>query len=91
MYITVQYKNKEGAFGGREYTYICDLSNVEPGDLVTVPVGKDNEERPAMVAEINVPDGRIDERVMPLLKSVIGWYEPDPATETADEMSVDDL
>lgn len=74
MIINVQYKNKKtGEYGGRRYSYFCDLS-VEKGDLVKVPV-RDTEET-ALVAETNVPEGEVDERILKVMKSVIAVLEP---------------
>lgn len=53
MIVGVKYKNhKTGEYSGRAYSYLCDLDNPEPGDLVVVPV-KDGECE-AMIAEVDI-------------------------------------
>lgn len=78
MIINTQYKNKKtGEYGGRKYSYFCDLA-VKAGDLVKVPV-RDTEET-ALVAETDIPESEVDERILKVMKSVIAVLEP-PAQE----------
>jgi hypothetical protein len=73
-YVSVQYESKEepGKFGGKPYTYIAGIE-LAVGDLVVAPVGK--SETKAQVSAINVPESKIDERVMPHLKTIEKLYE----------------
>jgi hypothetical protein len=68
-YISVKYPSKynPGEFAGREYTYI-DGIGLAVGDLVIAPAGKGQSL--AMVTTVDVPESKIDERVMPLLKTI---------------------
>ena len=70
MIISVQFKRKDGEYGGREYSYTCDVAGVQPGDLVRVQT-KDGESI-VRVTEVNVPESRIDERILPILKPILG-------------------
>lgn len=70
MIISVQFKRKDGEYGGREYSYLCDVPTVQPGDLVRVQT-KDGESI-VRVTEVNVPESRIDERILPVLKPILG-------------------
>ena len=36
MIISVQFKRKDGEYGGLQYSYLCDVPGVQPGDLVFV-------------------------------------------------------
>ena len=81
MIISTLFKSKKtGEYGGRQYSYLCDLPDVKPGNFVKVPAG--DSESIVKVAEVNVPESRVDERIMPLLKNVISIAEdPDKAVE----------
>ena len=70
MIISVQFKRKDGEYGGREYSYLCVFANVRPGDLVRVST-KDGESI-VRVKETNVPESRVDERILPILKPILG-------------------
>ena len=74
MIISVQFKRKDGEYGSREYSYLCDVPAVQPGDLVRVQT-KDGESI-VRVTEVNVPESRVDERILPLLKSILGPAAP---------------
>jgi hypothetical protein len=67
-YISVQYA-RDGEYAGREYTYIDGTAEgVKPGDVVVTPTARgDNIAR---VSAVDVPEGKIDERVMPLIRTV---------------------
>lgn len=71
--ISVCYKNKDsGEFGGRAYSYYSDIP-AKVGDIVIAPTAKG--ESVAMVSEIDVPESRIDERVLSLLKTITAYAE----------------
>lgn len=70
MIISVQFKRKDGEYGGREYSYLCSIPDVKPGDLVKVST-KDGESI-VRVTEVNVPESRVDARILPILKPIIG-------------------
>lgn len=74
MIISVKFKSKKTqTYSGRGYSYFCNIP-VKPGDYVKVPAGE--SEAVALVAEINVPESRVDERVLPVMKSVISIADP---------------
>ena len=66
-------------FSGRKYSYYCDIPGVKPGDFVKVPA-RDGE-AVARVAEVNVPESKVDDRILAVMKSVIAIAE-DPATDS---------
>lgn len=68
MIVAINYKNKSGHFGGRTYNYFCDVPGIQVGDIVIAPTATGESE--AAITEINVPESRIDERIMPLLKTI---------------------
>ena len=70
MIISVQFKRKDGEYGGLQYSYLCDVPGVQPGDLVRVST-KDGESI-VRVTEIDVPESRIDSRILPILKHILG-------------------
>ena len=88
-YVGVQFQSKHNAdeFSGRVYSYKTAI-DLSVGDIVVVPTS--NGEGVARVSEINVPESRIDERVMPLLKTIekryIGEEKPEERPETIDEI-----
>jgi hypothetical protein len=71
--VSVQYESKQepGTFGGKPYTYIAGI-NLSVGDIVVAPVGQSKTK--ARVHEINVPESKVDERVMPHLKTIEKLY-----------------
>jgi hypothetical protein len=74
-------------FKGREYSYKTDL-DLRVGNVVLAPVG--NGHGVARISNDNVSESQIDERIMPLLKSITQIYEP-PKTQEVITMSVDEL
>jgi len=91
MIISVQFKYKKfDTYGGRKYSYFCDIDGVKVGDLVNVPAGKG--EGVARVTDINVPEESIYPAIRKIMKSVISIAE-DPAPcdkrscETCDELT----
>lgn len=50
------------------YSYRCSIPNAHVGMEVIAPTAK--REARAVVCEINVPESRIDERILPLLKEI---------------------
>ena len=68
MLVNIKYfKPNMNAFYGNSFTYRTSL-NLQVGDKVMAPT-KGGDKR-AMVVEINVPESRVDERIMPLLKEI---------------------
>ena len=61
------YKPLHKAYAGNTFTYRTDLP-MNVGDKVMAPT-KGGDKR-AMVVEINVPESRIDARILPLLKEI---------------------
>lgn len=64
------YKPLHKAYAGNTFTYRTDLP-MNVGDKVMAPT-KGGDKR-AMVVEINVPESRVDERIMPLLKEITAY------------------
>lgn len=50
------------------YSYRCSVPNARVGMEVIAPTTK--REARAVICEINVPESRIDERILPLLKEI---------------------
>ncbi len=50
------------------YSYRCCVPNAHVGMEVIAPTAK--REARAVICEINVPESRIDERILPLLKEI---------------------
>lgn len=50
------------------YSYRCSIQNACVGMEVVAPTAK--REARAVICEINVPESRIDERILPLLKEI---------------------
>lgn len=72
MYVSVKYRNDAGEYVGKGYTYKTSLF-VKPGDLVIAPTFKG--ESPAMVDEVNIPDGKIDIRFIGKLREITKFYK----------------
>lgn len=71
--VGIQYKNKRtGEFDGRMYNYFCTLP-VKIGDVVIAPTANGNSV--AMIREVNVPESKIDARVMPIMKTITAFAE----------------
>ena len=81
MIINALFKSKKtGEYGGRKYSYFCNLPGVKPGKFVKVPAG--DTESVALVAEINVPESRVEDRILAVMKNVVAIVEdPDAAKE----------
>jgi len=77
--ISVQYQSKTGPgkYGGREYTYRCALAGAAVGDLVMAPV-KDGFSI-ARVSAVDIPESGVDERIMPMLKTIEKRWKPEQA------------
>lgn len=50
------------------YSYRCSVPNAHVGMEVIAPTAK--REARAVICDINVPESRIDERILPLLKEI---------------------
>lgn len=50
------------------YSYRCSIPNAHVGMEVIAPTAK--REARAVICEINVPESRIDARILPLLKEI---------------------
>lgn len=71
MLVNIRYfKPAQNGYCGNSFTYRTSLS-LQVGDKVMAPT-KGGDKR-AMVVEINVPEGRVDERIMPLLKEITAY------------------
>lgn len=64
------YKPLHKAYAGNAFTYRTAMP-LKVGDKVMAPT-KGGDKR-AMVVEINVPESRVDERIMPLLKEITAY------------------
>ena len=54
--------------GNGIYSYRCSIPNASVGMEVVAPTAK--REARAVICEIDVPESRIDERILPLLKEI---------------------
>ncbi len=71
--VSVNYKNKQtGDFDGRAYSYYCEL-DAKVGDIVVAPTAKGDSV--ARISEVNVPKSRIDERIIPIMKTITAFAE----------------
>ncbi|MCF8017797.1 MAG: hypothetical protein K9L62_00230 [Vallitaleaceae bacterium] len=71
--VGVNYKNKNTSeFGGKTYNYFCEL-DVKIGDIVKVPTA--NGDSVAMICETGVPENRIDENIIPIMKTITAFAE----------------
>lgn len=71
--VSVQYKRKgSDEFGGRAYNYFSAIP-VKVGDIVSVPTAQGTSI--AQVCEVDVPESKIDERIMPLLKTITEYAD----------------
>lgn len=68
MIIGVQFCGENGEPRGRTYHYLCDIPEVRVGDRVIAPTARGDND--AVISEINVPEWRVDSRIMPILKAV---------------------
>ena len=50
------------------YSYRCSVPNAHVGMEVIAPTAQRNAR--AVICEVNVPESRIDERILPLLKEI---------------------
>lgn len=83
MYVNVKYQNSDGVtFQNRTYTYKTKLA-LRVGDLVYAPTYKGDVA--AKVVEINVPETKIDERVLPQLREITFCCRDDFSTELMDD------
>lgn len=64
------YKPLHKAYLGNNFTYRTALP-LTVGDKVMAPT--QGGDKRAMVVEVNVPESRVDERIMPLLKEITAY------------------
>ena len=86
MYVEVNYKRKNGEYGGAVYTYNCSIP-VKTGDLVLAPTFKGDT--PAKVVGIGIPYEEINEKYRDNLRTITERYVPDEPDEP--EENPDDL
>ena len=76
MIISVQFKNKRtGEYGGRPFSYRCDLEDLQIGDLVIAPTTRGPGE--ARVYATDIPEEAIDPEVLRILKTITERSEED--------------
>lgn len=70
MIVNVYYRDEEtgSVRAGRAYSYRCSIPNVTVGVGVIAPTAQ--RAARAVICEINVPESRIDERILLLLKEI---------------------
>lgn len=70
MIVNVYYRDEEtgSVRAGRAYSYRCSIPNVTVGMEVIAPTAQ--RDARAVICEINVPESRINERILPLLKEI---------------------
>ena len=71
MLVNIRYfKPAQNGYAGNSFTYRTGLP-LRAGDKVMAPT-KGGDKR-AMVVETEVPESRVDERVLPLLKEITAY------------------
>lgn len=65
--VEIQYCGSDGKPSAKKYSYFTDIP-LEVGDRVIVPTYRGDSE--GIVCTVNVPESKVDERVMPLLKTI---------------------
>jgi len=71
--VGINYKNKHtGEFSGKTYNYFCEL-DAKVGDIVNVPTV--NGDSVARICEVDVPRSRIDEAIIPIMKTITAFAE----------------
>lgn len=73
MIINISYRKDSGEYGIGKYSYLCEIPDVAVGDVVIAPTSKGD--RAAKVVEVDVPESRIDERILPKLKTITAREE----------------
>lgn len=70
MIVNVHYiDEKTGTIrSSSTYSYRCSVPNAHVGMEVIAPTAK--REARAVICEIDVPESRVDERILPLLKEI---------------------
>ena len=70
MIVNVYYRDEEtgSVRAGRPYSYRCSIPNAHVGMEVIAPTAQRNAR--AVICEVNVPESRIDEQILPLLKEI---------------------
>jgi hypothetical protein len=81
QFVAVRYW-KQSEYSGPAYTYIAGIPLIAE-DEVVAPTAKGD--RRAIVVNDNVRAGSIDERIMPLLKTITAKYSPPDAPQTQAE------
>ena len=76
--VKFQSKTNPEVFHGREYSYFTAIE-LSVGDIVVVPTS--NGDGIAQVTSVNVPESKVDERILPILKTIERRYEPDAEKE----------
>lgn len=65
--VEIQYCGQDGQPKGKAYSYFADIP-LAVGDRVVVPTYKGDGE--GVVCAVNVPESKVDERILPLLKTI---------------------
>lgn len=78
--VSVKFQSKYDPeeFTGREYNYLTSVE-LHVDDIVIVPTK--NGDGIAQVTRVNVPKNQIDERIMPLLKTIEHLYQAEALGE----------
>ena len=88
--VGVEFYNKElGESRGREYNYFDGIGNLAVGDLAVAIVR--GEEKLVKVTAVDVPEEKVGERILPLLKTITKRYEPPTAKAPAEEITMEEL
>lgn len=78
MYVEVNFKRKNGEYGGAVYTYNCTIP-VKTGDLVLAPTARGDT--PAKVIGIGIPYEEINVMYRDNLRTITNRYtEKEPET-----------
>lgn len=70
--VGVKYRNDQGNFSGRAYTYFCELP-VAVGDIVSAPTSRGTSA--AVIAEVDIPENRVDKSILSKLKTITEFAE----------------
>ncbi|NLH02505.1 MAG: hypothetical protein GX488_11655 [Clostridiales bacterium] len=77
--VSVCFKRKDSEeFGGKAYHYFTELP-LSVGDIIKVPTAQGDSV--AKVCETDIPESKVDERILPLLKTITQLAEGSEESE----------
>jgi len=72
--VEIQYVKEGGSLSLGRYTYLTTLS-LHVGDMVVCPTSRGSIN--GRVFAVDVPESKVDERIMPMLKTITEWATAD--------------